>query len=218
MDDLANYCGYYNCVVVDKWLYLGPELKSDDGKPKNGCRIAVNAIARLVEAADEGVLLIVHGKIATANRTALTILGYGQDCNPSSLRNRPVSELLPVDSPGAELYEHLENSSSSVEHCECELIGAENVPIPVLIAGSTVIVNDEHGVVLTLKNLVANSAAKRDDVETVLEKRLAAQEGLISDLQTGLAHLSQAAIDSARAIAALTDVCERSRSFAHGDA
>jgi PAS domain S-box-containing protein len=160
---------------------------------------------KLVEAATEGIMMVLDSSLVYSNRTMLDMLGYGQDEEKPAL---------------AGIFHH--NSSSSLEYLmellesgdapprvEATLLRKDGESLRALLTASKLRLGGREGFILTVKDIDRSKRTEEELSESREKFRLltdsvnAEREKLLSELQLSLGSLNQ----SVRGVARKTVTC-----------
>ena len=128
----------------------------------------------LVEAATEGILMVLEGGLVYANPTLLAMLGY----DAAALAALPLKELYPTDDPCREaLAAAFEGREAFPAPCVTRLKTRDGSWLPVLLNSSVIDMSGKQGTIVTAKDVRAQQKAEAE-LGTSRDRLLALTEHL----------------------------------------
>lgn len=113
----------------------------------------------LVEAATEGILMVLEGRLAYANPTLLLMLGY----EPASFAALRLSELYPADDPRREALDGaFAGRCALAAPCMTRMRARDGSWLPVVINASLIDISGKQGTIVTAKDVRAQQAAEAE--------------------------------------------------------
>jgi PAS domain S-box-containing protein len=148
---------------------------------QEGVRATIDALGRshaqrlatIVESSDDAILSVdLDGTIATWNRGAEKLLGYG----PDEVIGQPVTMLIPAErqSEAPEILERMRRGEH-VKHCETVRLSKDGRPVPVSLSVSPIM--DANGTIIGASK-IARDITERKRAEEALARRVDEQAAL----------------------------------------
>lgn len=160
---------------------------------------------KLVEAATEGIIMVLDDLLVYSNQTMLDMLGYG----PDELGKLNLAGILhPGSSAGLEYLRELLESGGAAPRVEASLVRKDGESFRALLTASKLLFGGREGFILTVKDIDRHKKTEeelsesREKFRLLTDRMNAEREKLLSELQLSLGSLNQSVRGVARAAAA----------------